>query len=356
MDSAKWRTPGSLFAAFLVALLLAGCGSTQQSDGAGAPRNDAAEQEALPAEEDGDGGGEEGDGEDSAVGDDVEVDDRDLVHHAELTVRVDELDASSEAAKELTGEAGGHVSRESYEDPSSGPTRSSMTLRVPTDSYEAVLAELSDLGERTGLERSVEDVTEEVADVEARTESAERSLETLRGYLDEADGVEELLDVESRILERQEDLEAFQARLASLEDRTAYSTVELTLLPPDAPTQDDEAAEAPGFLESLRSGAESLLTAARFLAAGVGWLLPFALVVAVIGAWPALQWRKRRKERAELTALVSGSGSGRGAPDAENSEETRSSTTDPGTDGSPDGDGDEASGSADTDGDGSDPR
>lgn len=301
MDSAKWRTPGGLLAAFLVALLLAGCGSTQQTDGAGAPRNDAAEQEALPAEGDGDGGSEEG----GAVGGDVEVNERDLVHHAELTVRVDELEASSEAAEGLVSEVGGHVARESFEDPTSGPARSSMTLRVPTGAYEGVLAELGDLGERTGLERSVEDVTEEVADVEGRTESAERSLETLRGYLDEADGVEEILEVESRIQERQEDLEAFQARLASLEDRTAYSTVELTLLPPDAPTQDEEAAEAPGFLESLRSGAESLLTVGRFLAAGVGWLLPFALVAGVLGAWPALRWRARRRERAGFTAPVS---------------------------------------------------
>ena len=240
------------------------------------------------------------------------------MHRAELTLRVEDLEGAGERAKELTAEADGYVSRESYEAPSGGAARASMTLRVPSAGYEAALAELTDMGERSSLERSVEDVTEEIADVEGRTESAERSLETLRGYLDEAEGVEEMLEVESQIQERQEDLEAFQARLESLENSTAYSTVELTLLPPNAPDEDIEREELPGFLESLRSGGESLLTVGRAVAAAVGWLLPFVLVVGAIGAWPWLWWRARRRKRHEPTAGLAGHGSedvGGGATD-----------------------------------------
>lgn len=298
MDSASLRPPGSLLAAFLVALVLTACGATQSDrSGGGTAANEAApEQDREGQKEDAgdtDGGGEES----SAVGQDVEVDARELVHRAELTLRVEDLDAAGERAKELTTEADGYVSRESHEAPTGGMARTSMTLRVPSEGYEAALAELTDMGERSSLDRSVEDVTEEIADVEGRTESAERSLETLRGYLEEAEGVEEMLEVESQIQERQEDLEAFQARLESLENSTAYSTVELTLLPPNAPEEDIEREELPGFLESLRSGGESLLTVGRAVAAAVGWLLPFALVAAAVGAWPWMRWRARRGKR-----------------------------------------------------------
>lgn len=300
MDSASLRTPGSLLAAFLVALTLTACGASQSDrSGGGTVANDAApEQEGdgqEEAAEDTDGGGDEG----SGVGQDIEVDARELVHRAELTLRVEDLDSAGERAKELTTEADGYVSREIHETPTGGTARMSMTLRVPSEGYEAALAELTDMGERSSLDRSVEDVTEEIADVEGRTESAERSLETLRGYLDEAENVEEMLEVESQIQERQEDLEAFQGRLESLENSTAYSTVELTLLPPNAPEEDIEREELPGFLESLRSGGASLLTVGRAVAAAVGWLLPFALVVAAVGAWPWMRWRERRGKRRE---------------------------------------------------------
>ncbi|WP_017574890.1 DUF4349 domain-containing protein [Nocardiopsis kunsanensis] len=300
MDSASLRTPGSLLAAFLVALVLTACG-TSQSDRSGGSTEDTVGSEAAP-EQAGDGqegadrdtgGGEES----SAVGGDVEVQERDLVHHAELTLRVEDLEEAGERAEELTTGAEGYVSRESHESPTGGVARASMTLRIPSEGYEAALAELTEMGDRSSLERSVEDVTEEIADVEGRTESAERSLETLRGYLDEAESVEEMLEVEAQIQDRQEDLEAFRARLESLENSTAYSTVELTLLPPNAPEEDIEREELPGFLESLRSGGESLLTVGRAVAAAVGWLLPFALVVAAVGAWPWMRWRARRRER-----------------------------------------------------------
>ena len=310
MDSASLRTPLSLLAAFLVALVLTACGATQSDRSGGAPEstaaNGAAPEQSRDGEAEEEAGGETDGGEGgSPVGGDVEVDERDLVHRAELTLRVEDLDEAGERAKELTAEADGYVSRESHEAPTGGAARASMTLRVPSEGYDAALAELTDMGERSSLERSVEDVTEEVADVEGRTESTERSLETLRGYLDEAEGVEEMLEVESQIQERQEDLEAFQARLESLENSTAYSTVELTLLPPNAPEEDIEREELPGFLESLRSGGEALLTVGRAVASAVGWLLPFALVVAAIGAWPWMRWRARRRNRRELTASLS---------------------------------------------------
>lgn len=302
MDSASLRTPGSLLATFLVVLVLTACGAPQSDRSGGAPEDTAVNQAAPDQDRDGqeeaDGGGDEG----SALGGDVEIDERDLVHRAELTLRVEDLDEAGERTKELITEADGHVSRESHEAPTGGAARASMTLRVPSEGYEAALAELTEMGERSSLERSVEDVTEEIADVEGRTESTERSLETLRGYLDEAESVEEMLEVESQIQERQEDLEAFQARLESLENSTAYSTVELTLLPPNAPEEGIEREELPGFLESLRSGGESLLTVGRAVSSAVGWLLPFALVVAAIGAWPWMRWRARRRKQRELTA------------------------------------------------------
>ena len=259
---------------------------------------------AAPEEEEAaaEGGGRDGETvADDGVGSDVEVTDRQLIHTADMSVRVDDVSEAADLAKALTVEADGYVARENLSTPEEGSPEGSLTLRIPNEDYESALDELAELGDRSTLERSVEDVTEEVADVESRIESSEAALETLRGYLDEADDVDDLLRVEGEIQERQESLESFQARLESLENQTSYSTVNLTLMPP-ATYLEQPAEDSVGFLGGLERGWLALVGLAQGLSVVVGWLLPFAMLAAVLGAWPLWQWRRRRARRANTVA------------------------------------------------------
>ena len=240
--------------------------------------------------------GEGGEGRDS-IDANTQIEERHLIHTADMTVRVEDVDEATERAKELTVASDGYVSAEQVRTPTGGSSVSTLTLRIPNDGYEDALTDLADLGERSNLERSVEDVTEEVADTESRIASSEAALETLRGYLDEADSVDELLEVESHIQDRQEELEAFQARLETLENQTAYSTVSLSLRSVHEPRDDIDADDPPGFLSGLDSGARALLTLGQGLLTLVGWLLPFAVAVTVVGLGPWLWWRSRKPER-----------------------------------------------------------
>lgn len=282
----------------LTALLLASCGaSSQTADHGESASEDRGAPEAAPDA----GAGAEFSGEGAereaveAVGPDVEIDDRRLVHTATMTVRVDDVSEAAEAAKKLTLDAEGHVASELVSTPSGSAPRGELTLRVPTDSYEETLVALADLGDRSELERSLEDVTEEVADVESRIESAETALESLRGYLEEAEDVDDLLRVEREIQDRQASLESFQARLESLRDQTAYSTVNLSLRPPSTYLEERPSDESIGFLGGLERGWRALVELGRGLAVVTGWLLPFAVTGAVLGAPPLWWWRRKRE-------------------------------------------------------------
>lgn len=289
--------------AVLGALLLTSCGATsEQADlesSAGsapgsrdltAPGN--ADSEAPEAAERGGEGAESAD----TVGSDVEIDDRRLIHTAHMTVRVQDVAEASEDAKELTRGLDGYVASEELSTPSDGTPEGSLTLRIPDGEYEGALTDLAELGDRSDIERSVEDVTEEIADVESRIESSETALESLRGYLEEAENVDDLLRVEREIQDRQADLESFQARLETLRNQTSYSTVHLTLRPPSTYLEERSGDESIGFLGGLERGWRALLSLGEGLAVMVGWLLPFALVAAVIGAWPLWSLRRRRQE------------------------------------------------------------
>ncbi len=311
------RTPVRVLAVALVGLLAVGCStqdyaSTQESfDSTASTEQERSGDEGTGDQEVGtesaEGESDEGaDGED--LGANVQIEERHLVHTADMTVRVEDVDEATEQAKELTVASDGYVATEQIRTPTGGSSVSTLTLRVPGDQYEDALAELAELGERSSLERSVEDVTEEFADTESRITSSEAALETLRGHLDEAESVDELLEVESHIQERQEELEAFQARLETLEDQIAYSTVSLTLQSVHAPRDDIDTDEPQGFLGGLESGAHALLTVGKGLLTLVGWLLPFAVAVIVIGAGPWLWWRSRRSAQGAKAKKKTGNG------------------------------------------------
>ena len=244
--------------------------------------------EGATAEENGEAG--------AGVGTDVELDGRDLVHTADLSVRVDDVAEASQAAKDVAVEADGYVAFEQVSTPTGGAPESSLTLRIPNEGYEDALGALAELGDRSSLERSVEDVTEEVTDVESRIESAEASLETLRGYLDEAQDVDDLLEVEREIQSRQAELESLQARMESLSNLTSYSTVHLTLMPPQTYIE-EPAKDSIGFLGGLERGWRSLVSLGENLSVAVGWLLPFLVLIVVVGAGPWIWWRRRRAAR-----------------------------------------------------------
>src|SRR5690606_15170365 len=286
-------------AALLVLLLLAGCGggaeqsagdaSSEAGDGAAgapeeaAPEEGAAEQEAAPED------GAAGEGA-AGAGTDVEAAAREQVHTATLSVETEDVADAAEQAKELLAGWEGYVERESLqggEDPSG-----TLVLRVPRERYEEALEELSELGTRLGLEQEALDVTEEVADVDSRVESAEAALDRLRDVLAEADGVEEVLAVEAEISTRQADLEALQARQASLENRISYGTIELSLIAPQTRVAEDPR-ETFGFTDGLVYGWRALVGVAQVLSVVLGWLLPFAAVAAVLLA-PLVWWRHRR--------------------------------------------------------------
>jgi hypothetical protein len=218
---------------------------------------------------------------------------QEVVRTARLRVRAGDVEDASAKAKQMAEAAGGYVEQESS---SSEPPRSEITLKVPTARYSDVLNRLgTQLGTRLSLSQEAEDVTGEVADVDARVRSAKAALESFRKLLGRAKSVGEVIQVEQEIAEREADLEAMQARLNSLKHRTQYATVTLTLVTKaNAPKKDDD--ERGGFVGGLQNGWDAFTAFVTGLAVVVGWLLPFLLAAAVVGV-PLFLLRHRLRAR-----------------------------------------------------------
>jgi hypothetical protein len=210
-----------------------------------------------------------------------------LIRTADLEVRVDDVQESAESAARIARDAGGRVEAEDRS--GSGRDRSAQVqLRVPSDRFDAVLADLSGLGDELSRRLSSEDVGEQVIDLEARLATQRASVDRVRALLDEADALGQVVQIEGELTRRTADLESLEARLQALEGAVSLSTIVLRLHSEDGPVVGD----ALGFGDGLRSGWAAVVTVGRVLAVSAGALLPF-LPLLLLGGWLVVRRGRR---------------------------------------------------------------
>lgn len=161
-----------------------------------------------------------------------------------------------------------------------------LLLRVPPSKLESVLAALKGTGDTEYSTESATDVTGQVADVNSRIASAQASLTELRGMIDKAASMNDLISLEQALASRESDLESLEAQQRALSDQIQYATVTVGYYQPAAATASPKpAAHHNGFVTALDDGWHALVAAVRAVLIVVGWLLPFAIVVALLW-WP----------------------------------------------------------------------
>ena len=208
---------------------------------------------------------------------------RDVVRTAALTVRVDDLRAAADAARELAErEGGGLEAEDAYED------QDVLRLRVDPQRLDEALAALARLGTERARSLGSEDVTEQVADLDSRLATQRASVERVRALLRRADALSDVVAVEGELAEREADLESLQARVRAVRGRAELATVTLTLQGPRAVV----AADAAGFRDGLAGGLGAFLAAGRALLVVLGAVLPFLPLLAL--ALLAGRWYARR--------------------------------------------------------------
>jgi Domain of unknown function (DUF4349) len=220
---------------------------------------------------------------------------REVIATAEVTLRVDDVTASLPDLIQAATAAGGYVAGE---DTSSNPddpskTRSTVTLRVPTNALQRVVDDVTGLGELIKSRQDVRDVTEQVVDVKSRVKSGRASVSRIRVLLDQANTLGEVVRIESQLARREADLESLLAQQRALADQTAMATLTVTALGPEAASPAPEEDET-GFLAGLSRGWTALVDATVVGLTGVGLLLPFAVLAGFVLVPVGLFLRRRQ--------------------------------------------------------------
>jgi len=117
---------------------------------------------------------------------------------------------------------------------SSVPLRAYVTLRVPTKSYAAFIADAAKLGRVLFQSESSDDVTQQHVDMQARLDNLKAEQARLRQLFAKATNVKDMLAIEQELTRVQGDIESWTQQIAYLERQAAMATVTLELTEPVA--------------------------------------------------------------------------------------------------------------------------
>ncbi|TMR92268.1 DUF4349 domain-containing protein [Nonomuraea basaltis] len=296
---------GIALSAACATLLLTGCGGSGSYAKSGAAPAAMSQAESAPAEaqirQKQPQQRKPGDADGIVSNVKVTQQERQVIYTGSMTVRVKQVAAAVEQAKQMVTAAGGYLSKE--ESSSASDSRASATLefKIPPDKYGGMLGRLGkELGTQISMKQATEDVTLQVADVESRLKSAQQSLESLRSLLKRADTIGQVLDVEREISAREADLESLQAQQKELATQVSMATLTLRLLGPVAVAEEPEE-ESAGFLGGLKAGWRGLVSFTMGLLTVLGAVLPWLIASLPLLALVIYLVRRDRTRKPRIT-------------------------------------------------------
>lgn len=101
------------------------------------------------------------------------------------------------------------------------------TIRVPAEKYDAFITEVGNLGTVTSSNTSVDDVTMQYIDVEARLSAYKAERDSFMELMDRAETIDEILQIQSYLTDVNYQIESYTTQLNSLKNKVSYSTVTL---------------------------------------------------------------------------------------------------------------------------------
>ncbi len=160
-----------------------------------------------------------------------------IIYSSDVTVETTAFDDSLQQLNALVERFGGWVESSSinganYYDLSRGRSSArsaSYTLRIPSANFDALMNDLSTLGNVPYSHVYTENVTAQYYDVQARLTAYQTQEARLLELMEKAETVEDVITIEERLSELRYEIESLQSTLRNWDRRVSYSSVYLQI-------------------------------------------------------------------------------------------------------------------------------
>lgn len=210
----------------------------------------------------------------------------------EVVVKRGSFDRAAARLTTLATGAGGFVSA-SQTSALDGAPQGTITVRVPVDRFDEVVAQVRKLGTVSSATTGSQDVTGEYSDVAARIKALRDEREQITLVLGRAESIPDILSVRDRLSVVQSELEQLQGRQQVLDDQTALSTLAVSLREQGRPAVDTAPpAERTGFDKLWHDAGDRFTDGLRAIALGLATLAPWLLLALVLALPARALWRR----------------------------------------------------------------
>lgn len=228
-----------------------------------------------------------------------------------VALRSDDVEQARFDVQKLVDHFAGQITDEETRTDDEGEIKTSrLVLRIPSDSFSEVMAQLEKVADLEMSTNTSEDVTTQVIDNKVRIRVERRSIARIQTLLDRARTIRDIVRIESQLTRRQANLNSTLRKQAYLLDQTSLSTITVSLeraKDAGATVQHGRGEiDDTGFAAGLNSGWHELTVAAVIVATVAGVLLPWLVVLLLLApfGWLAARpvVRRRHTTDAEATA------------------------------------------------------
>ena len=232
-----------------------------------------------------------------------------IIYSGHVYMQTTEFDSAIVALDQAVEEFGGFVQDSSvngsvrhYSDGTTGieDRWAYYTVRIPTDRFEAFMSLADGLGNVTSSSRTAENVTSQYTDYEARLDSLYTQEERLLDMLKESGDLESLIALEARLAEVRYEIESIERNLRNLDQRLAYSTVDLEIQEVEVYTRNVAVQRTFGekLADAFADGWNGFIRGLQNFIINLAEGLPVLVLLAVIAVAIVLAIRKLRRMRA----------------------------------------------------------
>ncbi len=228
-----------------------------------------------------------------------------LIENLYYQIETLQFDESVKKAQSLYQSLGGYVQESSVEGLSGRGLRSAhYVLRIPQEKSAELKNRTSELGNVLRTDSSVQNVTDEYYDIEARLKSLRAQEERLLALLEKSGSLEDIVQLEQALSDVTYQIEKLTGTLRNYDSLIQYMTVTIDL---QEVTKETEVSQAPVTLgERISAQLHSTVTGLGefgettliFLVGGLP-VLALLAVLGLIAFWIVRRVRRSRKKRQE---------------------------------------------------------
>ena len=180
------------------------------------------------------------------------------------------------------------------------------TVRIPTDKFSEFMALTEGIGNVINSSRNAQNVTSQYTDYEARLESLYTQEERLLAMLEESGDLESLITLESRLSEVRYEIESIERNLRNLDQKLAFSTVNLEVREVEiyTPTVTVQRTFGEKLADAFGDGWNGFVRGLQRFIIGLARALPTLVLLAVFVGSVLLVVFGIRKKRAQKIAKL----------------------------------------------------